>query len=193
MARPLEFDKNAALDAAMVQFWKEGYEASSIQKLLDVMGINRGSLYASFGDKESLFRAVLKRYEQIVDDHVSRTLNGIEDPLEAIYQYVASRYQLSTKKQLTNGCLMTNTMSELAHTEPALAKLVAKKQDQVEKLLAKRLADAKRQNQIAATADCTNLARFLLVVVGGLTVRSKLNPNKKELLNIIDTAMQAVA
>jgi len=55
MARPVEFDENKVLTNAMEQFWKEGYEASSVQKLLDCTGINRGTLYNSFGDKETFF------------------------------------------------------------------------------------------------------------------------------------------
>ncbi len=193
MARPLEFDKAVALDAAMDQFWREGYEASSIQKLLDVMGINRGSLYASFGDKETLFRAAVKRYESIVDNHTACTLESIEDPIEAIYQFLTERYQHDSRKQLTKGCLLINTLSELAHTEPKLAKLVARKQKAVEKAMSQRLKEARSKGLIRKSTDCDALAGFLQVVMGGLSVRSKQNPDKKELLTIIDTAMKAVA
>ena len=55
MARPVEFDENKVLTNAMEQFWREGYEASSVQKLLDCTGINRGTLYNSFGDKDTFF------------------------------------------------------------------------------------------------------------------------------------------
>jgi len=55
MARPIEFDYDSVLENAMQQFWRDGYEASSVQKLLDATGINRGTLYNSFGDKDTFF------------------------------------------------------------------------------------------------------------------------------------------
>ena len=57
MARPVEFEEAKVLSNAMEQFWKEGYEASSVQKLLDCTGINRGTLYNSFGDKDTFFKS----------------------------------------------------------------------------------------------------------------------------------------
>ena len=59
MARPVEFDEDKVLTNAMEQFWKEGYEASSVRKLLDCTGINRGTLYNSFGDKDTFFNLFL--------------------------------------------------------------------------------------------------------------------------------------
>jgi TetR/AcrR family transcriptional repressor of nem operon len=192
MARPLEFDKDTVLNAAMGQFWREGYEASSIQKLLDVMGINRGSLYSSFGDKENLFKIVLQRYEDIVDHHIKNTLLSIDDPLDAVYSFLTERYLSFSKKQIANGCLMVNTISELSHTEPKLARMVIKKQTEVESAIAARLRQAQEEGLIESAADCKSLARFLLTVQSGLTIRSKQNPNKKEILAIIDIAMKAL-
>ena len=64
MARPREFDEAAALDAAMNCFWRDGYEATSIRDLAAQMGITGASLYNAFGDKRTLFRAVLRRYRR---------------------------------------------------------------------------------------------------------------------------------
>ena len=193
MARPLEFDKSVALDAAMEQFWREGYEASSIQKLLDVMGINRGSLYSSFGDKESLFKVALDRYEKVVDCHVRTTLQEIEDPIDAISQFLNERYRKFPKRKISNGCLFVNTVNELTHTEPSLARLVAKKQQEIETLVVKRLEEAQQKGLISPGVDCVTLAGFVFVVMGGLNVRSKQSPDKKQLMGIIDLAMKAVA
>ena len=64
MARPIEFDYASVLENAMQQFWREGYEASSVQKLLDATGINRGTLYNSFGDKDTFFTLCIDRYNK---------------------------------------------------------------------------------------------------------------------------------
>ena len=60
--RPRAFDVDEALDAAMRVFWKHGYEGASLSELTEAMGINRPSLYAAFGDKESLFKKAVDRY-----------------------------------------------------------------------------------------------------------------------------------
>jgi len=64
MARPVEFEYNDVLTNAMEQFWREGFEASSVQKLLDVTGINRGTLYNSFGDKDTFFQSLPRPLQQ---------------------------------------------------------------------------------------------------------------------------------
>ena len=68
MARPREFDVDEVLDRATELFWTRGYEATSVQELVDTLGVNRASLYATFGDKAQLFAAVLDRYGERVND-----------------------------------------------------------------------------------------------------------------------------
>src|ERR1700675_3846645 len=62
MGRPREFDTDAAMEKAMRLFWAKGYEGTSVADLTGTLGISRPSLYAAFGDKQSLFRAALERY-----------------------------------------------------------------------------------------------------------------------------------
>ena len=79
MARPIEFDYDSVLENAMQQFWREGYEASSVQKLLDATGINRGTLYNSFGDKDTFFALCVKRYNQQLKAKIDVTFQKIGD------------------------------------------------------------------------------------------------------------------
>jgi len=66
VVRPREFILEEVLDKAVETFWSKGYEATSIQDLVENMGIQRGSLYAAFGDKQCLFLTVLDRYRKMV-------------------------------------------------------------------------------------------------------------------------------
>lgn len=191
MARPIEFDRNAALNAAMQQFWEEGYEASSIQKLLTVMGINRGSLYGSFGDKESLFKDVVDCYEQMLSVHAERTLTAIEHPLEAIEAFLLLRYQ-APRRMLARGCLFVSSVSELSHIEPQLARLVAKKLKKIELAIAARLAEAQQQGLVCRQESPELLASFLTVMTDGLALRSKVTQNKDEMQQLVRFAMKAL-
>src|SRR5579859_7138490 len=75
MGRPREFNFDEALDRALEVFWRKGYEGTSIPDLTEAMGINRPSLYAAFGNKESLFNKVLDRYTEKSGIHVRKALN----------------------------------------------------------------------------------------------------------------------
>ena len=77
MARPKEFNREEVLDRAIATFWCRGYEATSVQDLLDEMGINRGSLYDTFGDKHTLFLAAIDRY---YDRALAGTVASLEAP-----------------------------------------------------------------------------------------------------------------
>src|ERR1700738_3561065 len=73
--RPRSFDTGKALNRAVEVFWRKGYEGASLSDLTKAMGINRPSLYAAFGDKESLFRKVLDRYDSGPAGYVREALN----------------------------------------------------------------------------------------------------------------------
>src|ERR1700739_1446501 len=74
MGRPRGFDEDAALEAAMRVFWKKSYEGATMADLTEAMGINRSSMYAAFGDKESLFHRVMERYRADRMVHIRQAL-----------------------------------------------------------------------------------------------------------------------
>ncbi len=74
MGRPRGFDEDAALEAAMRVFWEKSYEGATIADLTEAMGINRSSMYAAFGDKESIFRRVMERYRAGRMTYISQAL-----------------------------------------------------------------------------------------------------------------------
>lgn len=190
MARPLEFEVGAALDAAMEQFWRDGFEASSIQKLLTAMGINRGSLYATFGDKETLFIKTLERYDAQIEEHINLTLNSIPNPIEAVEAFILLKHKAS--KSASYGCYYVNCMTELAFSHPPLVKRVSKKQQEIEKKIKLRLVEAKEQGLLAESADPGSLASFLMVLRSGLSMSSRQGHRKAKIQGILQTAMQAV-
>ena len=109
MARPVEFDYNDVLTNAMEQFWREGFEASSVQKLLDVTGINRGTLYNSFGDKDTFFKSCLDHYNKLVAKDLDASLNNADlAPWEAIEKYFDLAVLSVSNKQRSMGCLLVN-------------------------------------------------------------------------------------
>ena len=84
MARSKEFNEEEALDKAMEIFWKQGYEKTSIQDLVDQMGIHRRSLYDTFGDKHSLFVQTLERYESLIASQIRKQITEEMTTVESI-------------------------------------------------------------------------------------------------------------
>ncbi|ROS00006.1 TetR family transcriptional regulator [Sinobacterium caligoides] len=191
MARPLEFDKITALNAATKQFWADGFEASSVQKLLDAMGINRGSLYSSFGDKETLFRQSLDNYEAMLTEHIEKTLVAVENPMEAIQQFLTVKYSAASKKKLANGCMLVNTISELSNVNKKLANLAARKKSKlIEGALRLRLAEAKKSGQLSGDVD--EVTEYFMTLYTGLEMRGKVHKDKASLERTVSFAFSCL-
>src|SRR5215470_10428762 len=106
--RPRSFDLDEALDSALHLFWQKGYEGASLSDLTGAMGINRPSLYAAFGNKESLFRKVLDRYANGPADYVRHALDQptARAVAEALLYGAADRLANSAHPR---GCLMVGS------------------------------------------------------------------------------------
>lgn len=111
MARPQKFDEREILHKAMIYFWQHGYSASSIQELLDEMGISRGSLYNTIGDKDALFSKVLDQFVELQTRLISFTLENKMLPAQSrVEQFIVLAF--SENNLMPAGCLMVNTLCE---------------------------------------------------------------------------------
>ncbi|MCP3903687.1 MAG: TetR/AcrR family transcriptional regulator [Planctomycetes bacterium] len=175
VGRPKEFDERQALDRAMEVFWVHGYEASSVQDLLDAMGINRGSMYDTFGDKHALFTAAIEHYGATVMCHLEQSLAAEGSPLDNIRE-VLTRAGGGGKKTAEGrccGCLATNAIVELAPHDPNVAQMSRDLLKRIERAFAKALERARGAGELSDDADTRALARFLVTTLQGLVVMAK--------------------
>jgi len=113
--RHRSFDKNKALEKAMLVFWENGYPGTSLTDLTNAMGINKSSLYTTFGNKEELFNQSLKFYLNMHGETHSAELFKTEESLKVrIKNYLLSIAEMITSPALPKGCLICNSTSELA-------------------------------------------------------------------------------
>src|SRR5205809_5912885 len=105
--RPREFDPERALDRALKVFWKRGYEGASLPDLTRAMGINRPSLYAAFGNKASLFRLALDRYERGPGAYVCAAL-AATTAREVAEKLLFGAADMRADRRNPRGCLMVN-------------------------------------------------------------------------------------
>jgi TetR/AcrR family transcriptional regulator, transcriptional repressor for nem operon len=124
MAGVKQFDRNEALDRAMVTFWTRGYEATSIDDLVQATGIGRGSLYGTFGDKRQLFLAALDHYWNTVGMEMFAELPDPE-ARHAIERMFDALIRRASNPKLPRGCLFTNTSLECPTCGDEIARKIA--------------------------------------------------------------------
>lgn len=188
---PLEkqFNKQEALDRALEAFWSRGFEATSMQDLVDCMGVNRGSLYATFGDKRALFLAALKSYDE-GRRHMLAEFDKRYQPRDAIRQVFLAFTRDVSEDGGNKGCFITNTALELAAHDAEIRKLVAAAQADVEQYFVRMIKKGKAAGAIAQHVRPAEAARGLLASLLGILVLTRSRPDNALLKAIVDDAMR---
>ncbi len=183
MARTKEFDQDVALDKAMRLFWRQGYEATSIQDLVEHMGIGRGSLYDTFGDKHALYLAALDRYCATVG---AGFLTPLEEPIpvrEAL-RLIFDGAVATALAEGRHGCLLANSALELASRDADTRCKVEASFQGAEDAIGRALARAQETGELAASRDPRALARCLVNALQGLRVTAKVTDDRETLKDI---------
>ncbi|MCC9626030.1 TetR/AcrR family transcriptional regulator [Thalassospira sp. MA62] len=192
MARPRAFDENSVLTSAMNIFWSKGFEATSIQDLVDGTGLNRASMYASFGDKKALFLRILDHYSQTVSTERFAKLRDIEDGRLAIETTFHDITRVGCGDGQRKGCLMVNSGMELAPHDPETAAIAQKSFRRIEGMFAAALKRAIDQGTISNAKNIRALARFLAGSVQGVQLMSRRGADRETLEDYTDTVLAAL-
>jgi TetR/AcrR family transcriptional repressor of nem operon len=163
MPRNKEFDYDEKLIVARDLFWKKGYNATSMNDLVDAMEINRSSIYLTYGNKHDLFLKSLTNYIQKKDKQYRLAAEKSEDPLEAVKNII---YSVLESVLLDNNCLFTNSVFELAGSDKEVGNMLAKQTLVAVELFEKLLKKAKNNGSLTSDKSPRALAHFL---VSGLT------------------------
>ncbi|MEV4169268.1 TetR family transcriptional regulator [Nonomuraea sp. NPDC049709] len=190
MARTKEFDPDAALQQALELFWERGYEATSMADLVERLGVARASIYATFGGKRELYLKALERYLQQRD--VVAPLAQPGPALPAIRAFLDSYVAECLADELRRGCMVVNTAVEFATRDAEVSRKVTESWAGLETALAGALVRARAQGELPAGKDPYALARFLLVLLQGLRVLGRADPDPRRLRDAVEQAMTAV-
>jgi len=192
MARPREFDADAALDRAMETFWSKGYEATSLDDLCEVTGLSRSSLYATFGSKRNLLLRSVDRY---VDQRNPRIAGILAQPLSIrdVFGALAQQFiDQIVSGPGRRGCFLGNCAAELPRSDRAALARVRKGLESTEATFHDALARAKARGELPVGADVTALARFLMSGFQGLRLVGKVNPDRATLEDITGTMLRCL-
>src|ERR1700761_9102076 len=171
--RPRSFDVDAAVERAMEVFWSRGYHATALPDLLRATRLSRGSLYAAFGDKHSLFLRALDRYIADAVARIDSEIDPRKDPLDGLRTYLAGYVERTSGAHGRRGCLVIATTMELAGRDADVDRRIANFFKVMEIRGAAALSRAKVTGRLADGVDPANAARILVCFVEGLRVISK--------------------
>ena len=193
MARPKAFNPDEALERAMEVFWAQGFDNTSMQDLVGAMGINRGSLYDTFGDKHSLYLASLDRYLQqhsvrlAASDCCEQT--PARDIIGAIFNKVIDHCGCDGNDR---GCMITNTICELCTRDDVVADRLKQTLLSFEDMLCTVIRQGQENGSVAAEKDPRALARFMLNTLQGMQVMRKIAGNRESLRQVADQALHCL-
>ncbi|WP_137842810.1 TetR/AcrR family transcriptional regulator [Bacillus sp. 2SH] len=189
MARTREFDEDQVLDAAMQLFWEKGYEATSLSDLTSRMGIQRPSIYSTFGDKKELFEAALRRYTMSRASDIRNKLQSHSSVKESFSIFFADVVNEEYAGDLSKGCFCINTMVELAPHDERFEILTREHQMYLAVIFQETIERGIQSGELEGNTDAKSLAQALIVALIGLTVMMKSRPQRTFVDNVITTTL----
>jgi TetR/AcrR family transcriptional regulator, transcriptional repressor for nem operon len=190
MAGVKQFDRNEVLDRAMTTFWTRGYEATSIDDLVEATGIGRGSLYGTFGDKRQLFLAALDRYWDTVGMEMFAELSS-SDARHAVERMFDALIRRASDPKSPRGCLITNTSVECPTCGDEIARKIGERMGQQETAIYQALQKAQGEGTLNPAREARALARFFLGVAWGINAVNRSMPDPGVLRDIVRVALSA--
>ena len=180
--RPLSFDRDVALHAAMLLFWRHGYEATSLADLTAAMGVTPPSIYAAFGDKKGLFLAAVDRY--LSGPVTSATI--IADAAtarDAAQELMAAAVVGFTGADTPPGCLLASAAISCSAAAADVAEALAARRRAIEAQLRTRMVDE-------GLPDADVRAAYVMAVIQGLSTLARDGAGREKLVRVTDVAMQ---
>lgn len=189
MPRVKLFDEKDVLNKATDLFWKQGFAATSVQDLVSHLGINRASLYDTFGDKEKLFKKAFQHYRQtsiggllqFFDNH-----NNVKEGFLKLFEIAIDEAINDADKK---GCFVVNTTTELVPGDAAILSVLQENKKELESIFYTYLKSGKDKGQFTTNLDLEVLSALLFTIYSGIRVVSKVNTDVKKMKASIDLAL----
>ena len=186
--RPRNFDREQALDAAMMLFWEKGYSATSISELCGAMEIGSPSLYAAFTSKEALYVEAVNRYREVVSPSIWKTVHELSPARKAVEQFLLVSADVLTAEQRPRGCMVT--LSNVGSEGPdSLGCWVQALRHAGLMKMQERIGQAVVDGELPADTPVEAFARFFIGVQQGMSVQARDGASRESLQQVARTAM----
>jgi AcrR family transcriptional regulator len=188
--RPRAFDVDKALDAALMLFWRHGYEGTSLAALTGAMGVNVPSLYAAFGNKAALFRRALDRYTKGPASYLPTALKEPTARL-AVEKLFRGAIDMVMHPRHPDGCLFVQGALASGPAAQFIGKELSLRRAAAEAAVRRRFQRAVEEGDLPAGTDAARLARYVITVIWGLSVQAAGGVTRAQLKEVADVAMRA--
>lgn len=189
MPRKKQFDEDDVLERAMQLFWLKGYHGTSVQNLVDYLGINRASLYDTFGGKHQLFMEALDRYKFSNADTLLESFKQMDSVLEGLKSMFMILLQESLEDKQQKGCFMVNTTTELAPHDEIATEVVLENRQKFIRFFKSLLEEAHIRGELDLDKDPEDTAQFLFTLYNGMKVIAKLEKDPAVMQRMLETGL----
>jgi TetR/AcrR family transcriptional repressor of nem operon len=192
MARSKDFDESEVLGKAVKLFWLKGYNATSMQDLVDTLGISRSSLYDTYVDKHTLYLKALDFYQttalQQICDIASKT-DSAKHAIRQLLEFVTNNL-LSDKQH--KGCFLLNAEVEVASHDAEVLSIICKNDRQIEDAILQIIERGQKSGEISKNKDAKGLTRFFVNTIKGIRVSSKSTNDRAFFNDIVQTSLMVL-
>jgi len=179
MARTKDFDEDVVLQKAMNLFWNKGFNGTSMQDLVDGLGISRSSLYDTYTDKHTLFLKSLEHYKKTASAGMAAMMEGsvsAKDTVRRLLDYFVNEL---TKDPEHKGCFLVNAAVELASHDQEINKMLCENDRQMETQLRDTIEQGQKTGEITNRQDAASIAQFIFNNIKGMRVTARSGVDRK--------------
>jgi TetR/AcrR family transcriptional regulator, transcriptional repressor for nem operon len=191
MPKTVLFDKEEVIKKVTDLFWEKGYNGTSMQDLVDVTGLNRSSIYNTFGDKFQLFNEALKYYRRVQKELLDSLKAKTKSPKEAIALLFNAVWE-ELNGGSVNGCFISNCTTELSNADPRIFEFLSDNKKSVVETFRILIEDAQELGQIDKEKNAETLAHYLFSSLQGLKVTSMIDRDKRHIKGISDQILASL-
>jgi len=190
MPRHKEFDYDEKLIIARNLFWEKGYNATSMHDIVAALGLNRSSIYDTYGNKHDLFLKCLSNYAAFKEDQylkATHSKNSAIEALEFMVRDVVEQTLFDNK-----ACLIVNTIFEVASSDQEIKQFLLTTGSTLQSIIEKTIVQALKDGDINSTKNPAVIARYILSSFSSYWSHYILTQNKKEVLEMVDFLMEQI-
>ena len=186
--RPRDFCVDDGLAKALRVFWSKGYEGASLTDLTEAMGITRPSLYAAYGNKESLFRKTLDLYEREKLDYVGKALaaptaRGVAEAM------LRSAVEAMTSESDPHGCMRVIATATCGDEAQSVRAELEARGNVIRQSIVDRFDRARAEGDLPASVDVEGLTDLLKALLQGISLQAASGASRKELERVVETGL----
>ena len=187
--RPLAFNQDVALDKALKVFWSRGYEGASMAELADALGVNKPSIYATFGNKETLFRKALARYVTGPAAFVKEAKNE-PTAKRVVEKFLLQAVDFFSDKSTPNGCMIVQAALTGGQGSSTIQQELITYRKNFEVSFNERFKLAQAQGDLPANVNSKQLAKYIATIHQGMSVQATSGATREDLLAIVEMALK---